>query len=177
MLVEQLLQRLILPLYIHSLNKGILTTFLGSCDKHCNEVILFYKGDCSLKLSDRPAVSRVVSLFLLSQIFLIHHNKALICAIVELLINCEDNMVAIATGRDVATEGDNITDEEKELRRTSELTAVRLSPHLDSIMESLIPNENDYEALFALSLLYAMGKNKGEISSIHIITLCKDHLM
>jgi len=138
-LVEQLLQRLILPLYIHSLNKG----------------------DCPLKLSDRPVVSRVVSLFLLSQIFLIHDNKELICAIVELLINCEDSMVAIATGRDVATGEDNITDEEKELRKTSETAAVRLSPHLESIMESLNPNENDYEALFALSLLYAMGKNEG----------------
>ena len=117
-----------------------------------------------MKLSDRPAVSRVVSLFLLSQIFLIHDNKELICAIVELLINCEDSMVAIATGRDVATGEDNITDEEKELRKTSETAAVRLSPHLESIMESLNPNENDYEALFALSLLYAMGKNEGNVS-------------
>lgn len=140
-LVEQLLQRLILPLYIHSLNKG----------------------DNRMKASDRPAVSRVVSLFLLSQIFLIHHNKPLISAILDLLINSEDSMVAIATGRDVTAAEDNITDEEKELRKTSSESsgAVRLSPHLETIMESLSPNENDYEALFALSLLYAIGKNSG----------------
>ena len=116
-----------------------------------------------MKASDRPAVSRVVSLFLLSQIFLIHHNKPLISAILDLLINSEDSMVAIATGRDVTAAEDNITDEEKELRKTSSESsgAVRLSPHLETIMESLSPNENDYEALFALSLLYAIGKNSG----------------
>ena len=103
-----------------------------------------------------------MSLFLLSQVFLIHHNKHLISAILELLINCEDNLVAIATGRDVGIE-DNITDEEKELRKTSSESAVRLTPHLETIMDSLSPTENDYEALFSLSLLYAMGKNKGYI--------------
>lgn len=129
-----------------------------------------------MKLSDRPAVSRVVSLFLLSQIFLIHHNKALICAIVELLINSEDSVVAIATGRDVGTQEDNITDEEKELRRTSESNAVRMSPHLESIMESLNPDENDYEALFALSLFYAMGKNKGTRSIYWLKILCINNI-
>ncbi len=60
---------------------------------------------------------------------------------------------------------DNITDEEKQWRmnsmeQVSEATPV-LSIQLQTIMESLSYSENDYEALFALSLFYAVGQNKG----------------
>lgn len=63
---------------------------------------------------------------------------------------------------------DNITDEEKELRISSSTLSVnetiKLTPHLETILESLNPSENDYETLFALSLLYAMGENKGKLT-------------
>ena len=75
----------------------------------------------------------------------------------------------MATNPDTSIE-DNITDEEKEMRICSSTTATavvgvesnKLTPHLETIIESLNPSENDYEALFALSLLYAMGENKGK---------------
>ena len=121
--------------------------------------------------AERPAVSRVVSLFLLSQIFLIIHHKPLVSTILGLLIKLEENrLLNIATNPNVSIE-DNITDEEKELRICSSTMATveslnRLTPHLETIIESLNPSENDYEALFALSLLYAMGENKGKMPNI-----------
>lgn len=112
-------------------------------------------------------MSRVVSLFLLSQLFLIIHHKPLMTTILGLLINLEENRVmAVAQGSASAIE-DNITDEEKERLRmsstssTAEPAPIRMTPHLEIILDSLCPSENDYEALFALSLLYAIGENKG----------------
>nr|CAH0101247.1 unnamed protein product [Daphnia galeata] len=145
-LVEQLFQRLLLPLYINSLNKG----------------------QVQMKSGDRPMVSRVVSLFLLSQIFLIIHHKPLVVTILRLLINFEESpALAIATVQDSneAIE-DNITDEEKEQRMSSSTAVIssesnNLTSHLETILDSLDPAENDYEALFGLSLLYAMGQNRG----------------
>jgi protein CLEC16A len=114
-------------------------------------------------------VSRVVSLFLLSQIFLIIHHKPLVVTILRLLINFEESpALAIATVQDSneAIE-DNITDEEKEQRMSSSTAVIssesnNLTSHLETILDSLDPAENDYEALFGLSLLYAMGQNRGE---------------
>lgn len=117
-------------------------------------------------------VSRVVSLFLLSQIFLIIHHKPLVVTILKLLINFEGNQI-MPSGfnheSSVAIE-DNITDEEKE-QRISSSTAVssnstsNLTSHLETILDCLDPAENDYEALFGLSLLYAMGQNRGKQAS------------
>ena len=117
---------------------------------------------------DRPLVSRVVSLFLLSQIFLIIHHKPLVVTILRLLINFEKYQV-VAPAQDNAIDvDDNITDEEKELRMSStgvgSNDSVQLTPHLETILESLNPTENDYEALFGLSLLYAMGQNRGNVT-------------
>ena len=122
-----------------------------------------------MKSGDRPMVSRVVSLFLLSQIFLIIHHKPLVVTILRLLINFEESpALAIATVQDSneAIE-DNITDEEKEQRMSSSTAVIssesnNLTSHLETILDSLDPAENDYEALFGLSLLYAMGQNRGE---------------
>lgn len=83
-------------------------------------------------------------------------------------MNFEENeTMSIASNQDSATTiEDNITDEEKELRMSSTAvssseSACRLTPHLETILDSLNPSENDYEVLFGLSLLYAMGQNKG----------------
>ena len=122
-----------------------------------------------MKSGDRPMVSRVVSLFLLSQIFLIIHHKPLVVTILRLLINFEESTaLAIATVQDSneAIE-DNITDEEKEQRMSSSTAMIssesnNLTSHLETILDSLDPAENDYEALFGLSLLYAMGQNRGD---------------
>lgn len=88
-----------------------------------------------------------------------------------MLVNLEDNQVmAIANHDSLTPLEDNITDEEKELRMSSASSSnsaavsgesIKMTPHLETIFDSLNPSENDYEALFALSLLYAMGENRG----------------
>lgn len=125
-----------------------------------------------MKSGDRPMVSRVVSLFLLSQILLIIHHKPLVVTILRILINFEERQaVAIAAVQqdNAAAIEDNITDEEKEQRMSSSTAMIsgessNLTSHLETILDSLDPAENDYEALFGLSLLYAMGQNRGEIN-------------
>ena len=37
-------------------------------------------------------------------------------------------------------------------------------PYLEAIFNALESSENDYEALFALCLLYAMGHNEGKLT-------------
>jgi protein CLEC16A len=57
----------------------------------------------------------------------------------------------------------NITDEEKEQILESSLNLQKSSrPFLDMILHSLDCSENDYIALLALCLLYALANNKGE---------------
>lgn len=81
----------------------------------------------------------------------------------------ENNVMNIASAPEpLPSVGDNITDEEKELRMSSSSASssahdsYHLTPHVESIISSLNPSENDYEALFALSLLYAIGQNEGK---------------
>lgn len=64
----------------------------------------------------------------------------------------------------------NITDEEKEQILESSLNIQKSSrPFLDMILHSLDCSENDYIALLALCLLYALANNKG---NDHINTNC-----
>jgi len=83
----------------------------------------------------------------------------LVTAIKQLLFTAEEPG-SLTSGRPECNQ-DNITDEEKELRLTEPIPAVPLSMHLETILESLNTMENDYEALFALSLFFALGQNKG----------------
>lgn len=57
----------------------------------------------------------------------------------------------------------NITDEEKERLVTvpNDSWGVADKPFLETIFNALDCTENDYTALFALCLLYAMANNKG----------------
>lgn len=56
----------------------------------------------------------------------------------------------------------NITDEEKEkLARTPSENIALQKPFLETVYSALDCTENDYAALFALCLLYAMANNKG----------------
>lgn len=59
----------------------------------------------------------------------------------------------------------NITDEEKERLATTPTEASERSekPFLETIYNALDCGENDYTALFSLSLLYAMANNKGNL--------------
>lgn len=62
----------------------------------------------------------------------------------------------------------NITDEEKEkLKCCTSTMSDSNRPFLDMVMSSLDCTENDYLALLALCLIYALANNKGE-TNIHI---------
>lgn len=65
-------------------------------------------------------------------------------------------------------EGVNITDEEKEKLKSS-FTEYSLQttesgrPFLDTVLSALDCTENDYLALLALCLVYALANNKGKL--------------
>lgn len=65
----------------------------------------------------------------------------------------------------------NKTDEEKELLVTApnETSSAIDKPFLETIYNALDCSENDYSALFALSLLYALTNNKGCILKYFIV--------
>lgn len=65
-----------------------------------------------------------------------------------------------------ATQLRNITDEEKQMlqQSTSAQTVSELpNPFLETVLQSLDCTENDYLALLALCLIYAMSHNRGEL--------------
>jgi protein CLEC16A len=77
----------------------------------------------------------------------------------------ENNSAAISTDASFSEEMEkvNITDEEKEQILESSLNLQKSNrPFLDMILQSLDCSENDYLALLALCLLYALANNKGE---------------
>lgn len=43
-------------------------------------------------------------------------------------------------------------------------------PYLEAVFHALECTENDYEALFALCLLYAMGNNEGKSTMMSVAT-------
>lgn len=67
-----------------------------------------------------------------------------------------------------SADGDvNITDEEKEKLRTSCSGAEALAsesnrPFLDTVLSAMDCTENDYLALLALSLVFALSNNEGK---------------
>ncbi|XP_060588288.1 protein CLEC16A-like isoform X2 [Ruditapes philippinarum] len=201
---DQLLNRLLIPLYVYSLTKR---------KRH------------DLRKSNRKYVSSVVSLFLLSQVFLIIQHGRLVRQLAEIIFQGEVEPIrqdeqtsdsprmlirefaapdetleetlgtsrglrprneSIRVREETGASGDqdevfddsvpsqNSTDEEKILSTRSQslrmgggtsptLGSFSLDnrPYLEAIFHALECTENDYEALFALCLLYAMGHNEG----------------
>nr|CAD7455165.1 unnamed protein product [Timema tahoe] len=117
-LTDHLLNKLLIPLYVYSLTKR--------------------RRDSQLE----PHVSSVVSLFLLSQVFLIITHEPLVRVLAKIILT--GNM-------DIFSQG------------TSDKTVASLvdKPFLEMVFNTLQCSENDYAALFALCLLYALGHNKG----------------
>lgn len=67
----------------------------------------------------------------------------------------------------------NITDEEKEKLKRCEFVASESSrPFLDMVLSALDCVENDYMALLALCLIYALANNKGKFTTIRICVDC-----
>lgn len=62
----------------------------------------------------------------------------------------------------------NITDEEKENQKRQSFVANESNrPFLDMVLSALDCIENDYMALLALCLIYALANNKGECYAQH----------
>lgn len=136
-------------------------------------------------------VSSVVALFLLSQVFLIITHAPLVRTLAWIILkadrsifdkdstqlheSCSHAQVAsIQTNTTTMTEQHpdsdtpanieeqkNATDEEKLLVTTPTSESICMSPFLEAVIKALDCSENDYTALFSLSILYALGNNKG----------------
>ncbi|KAL1494178.1 hypothetical protein ABEB36_009819 [Hypothenemus hampei] len=141
-------------------------------------------------------VSCVVALFLLSQVFLILSHAPLIHTLSWIILktdrsvfekgvskllehyesekkqleeNLSDEASAVSSGskENVAEDLRNITDEEKEkLAKNPSDNVTAEKPFLETVYSALDCTENDYAALFALCLLYAMASNKGVTSEV-----------
>lgn len=68
------------------------------------------------------------------------------------------------------SESVNITDEEKEKLRTSLTQSTDSNrPFFDTVLSALDCAENDYLALLALCLIYALANNKGILTNLILI--------
>nr|CAD7442016.1 unnamed protein product [Timema bartmani] len=146
-LTDHLLNKLLIPLYVYSLTKR--------------------RRDSQLE----PHVSSVVSLFLLSQVFLIITHEPLVRVLAKIILTgnmdifsqgTSDKTVAIATSPAASSSAPSTPSVVAVL--PSEPPASRQSlvdkPFLEMVFNTLQCSENDYAALFALCLLYALGHNK-----------------
>jgi len=209
MLIDHLLHRLFLPLYIHSLTEGI-------------------PGDSD----ENNLISSVVGLFLLSQVFLILHNDILINKLADIILNNNLDSIKMSNHQlksngimeqpesletllssvkmksktkvksvkrpNYRNIGSDEDDEDRILRseksekspdqstsrsfdketsdkdscndtdaETGSDAEKRCSrPFLDNIFSALNCTDNDYNALFALCLIYAMLHNRGIDSNL-----------
>ncbi|KAF7266633.1 hypothetical protein GWI33_020130 [Rhynchophorus ferrugineus] len=141
-------------------------------------------------------VSCVVALFLLSQVFLIISHTPLVHTLAWIILKTdrtifekgvtkllehyenekrelEDNLsekasaLSTSSKENLIEEPKNITDEEKEKMAKGPVDQIGgEKPFLETVYSALDCSENDYAALFALSLLYAMANNRGVSSDI-----------
>lgn len=130
----------------------------------------------------------MVALFLLSQVFLIISHAPLVQTLawiilktdrsvfekgVDVLLQSYENERRKSVVEEQQEEGEcsssdnlvedntNITDEEKQRLAVTPTDGNSEKPFLETVYNALDCTENDYVALFALSLLYAMANNKG----------------
>ncbi|GLV34551.1 endosomal maturation defective [Carabus blaptoides fortunei] len=182
-LTEHLLYKLLIPLYIYSLTGArVPSTDVAVTSSHLSMSDMF--SDQSDTLNGR--VSSVVALFLLSQVFLIITHAPLVRTLAWIILKADSSIFnkdslhlheswvaavqpasatkSSAEGADSTTlnmeEQKNATDEEK-LLVTTPTESVFMSPFLEAVIKALDCSENDYTALFSLSILYALGNNKG----------------
>lgn len=93
----------------------------------------------------------------------------------NLQIEIESNASSSGSRENLLEEPRNITDEEKEKLASTPIESSNISdkPFLETVYNSLDCLENDYAALFALCLLYALANNKGNYLRICLIRLNK----
>ena len=192
-LTDHLLHKLLIPLYIYSLTTVRKPGGAEALTKVLNQKFSLNEsnGGISHELS-AGKVSCVVALFLLSQVCLIISHSPLVQTLAWIILKTDRSVfdrgvdklletyeiemgqsgkVDEASGSelsfkdDVVEEQKNITDEEKQRLATTptESDGVSDKPFLETVYNALDCSENDYAALFALSLLYAMAYNKGKV--------------
>ncbi|XP_073974512.1 C-type lectin domain containing ema isoform X2 [Rhodnius prolixus] len=138
-LIDHLLNKLLIPLYIFSLLPQKQSLQEG-----------------------KARVSSVVSLFLLSQVFLITRQKPLVNDLAQVIIKSTtanwENGSFITNVRPVFDAPSRSLEESLD---ASSLSQEAQKVFLEVIVNSLDCVENDYAALFALCLLYAISQNNG----------------
>lgn len=211
-LTDHLLHKLLIPLYIYSLSsicrqsEVTMETATQNLARVLNKTSSFENS--FQHESSNGKVSCVVSLFLLSQVFLIISHSPLIRYLAwiilrtekgifdqgfdklleqydifkrkfELLeseqgnqaglhLEIESNASSSGSKENLLEEPKNITDEEKEKLASTptETTNISEKPFLETVYNSLDCTDNDYAALFALCLLYALANNKGVLPDL-----------
>lgn len=224
-LTEHLLHKLFVPLYIYSLtpptpvSMAMVTRNLAAV---LNKIVDIDEED-DVQEANNPRVSSVISLFLLSLVFLVMTHSPLVHALAWIILNGDEGVFkegateilsnyterrevvrlgfgeptesleealdcSVSSSSAASKNGSssnmsspqrsikkssetslddmekvNITDEEKEQILESSLNLQRSNrPFLDMILASLDSTENDYLALLAACLLYALANNKGK---------------
>ncbi|KYM98898.1 PREDICTED: protein CLEC16A [Cyphomyrmex costatus] len=200
-LSEHLLHKLLVPLYVYSLMKYKNTCQTQEEKKHVSVVVaLFLLSQVFLIVSHKPLVHTLATVMLMSDLETIQIG---INSVLEKFgdINFDDaspinTPVHTSTLSDITSlpsEEDldeikqlNVTDEEKEQRLAMEsplshqsqndiFESLTKKPFLETITNSLLCTENDYAALFALCLLYALANNQGISHKILDIILSPFH--
>lgn len=186
-LSNHLLQKLLIPLYIYSLTG---TKKSDPLSKVLSQKLTLSDSPFGPQEVCSGKVSCVVALFLLSQVFLIISHSPLVRTLAWIILKTDrkifdktiDNLLESyhnemgSHAQDEAEESvqehsqncdkveqKNITDEEKQRLAVNpgEVEVVE-KPFLETVYNAIDCAENDYAALFGLSLLYAMAFNKGE---------------
>ncbi|KAF5277222.1 hypothetical protein FQR65_LT03928 [Abscondita terminalis] len=175
-LTDHLLHKLLIPLYIYSLpslrkqSEVTMETATQNLAKILNKSLSTETATQSEATNGK--VSCVVALFLLSQVFLIISHAPLIRYLAWIILKTERSIFEMGIQKllehsgskeNLLEEPKNITDEEKEKLASTPTDSLNISdkPFLETVYNSLDCSENDYAALFALSLLYALANNKG----------------
>ncbi|XP_050302255.1 protein CLEC16A homolog isoform X2 [Anthonomus grandis grandis] len=193
-LTDHLLHKLLIPLYIYSLAalrrkssipEGVNQTVAKILSKSST-------GPDSPRLQDPTSgrVSCVVALFLLSQVFLIISHSPLVQTLAWIILKTdrtvfekgvnkllehyemekkqlEESLSDEASASSIVEDLRNITDEEKEkLAKNPSENVASEKPFLETVYSALDCSENDYAALLALCLLFAMANNKGVTSEL-----------
>lgn len=205
-LTDHLLHKLLIPLYIYSLSsirrqsEVTVETATQNLARVLNKSLSSFEQQ---ELSNGK-VSSVVSLFLLSQVFLIISHSPLIRYLAWIILRTErssfdqgldklsedyeifkrkfelteceqssqleieSNASSSGSKENLLEEPKNVTDEEKEKLASTptESTNISEKPFLETLYNSLDCTDNDYAALFALCLLYALANNKGVLPDL-----------
>ncbi|XP_031355075.1 protein CLEC16A homolog [Photinus pyralis] len=205
-LTDHLLHKLLIPLYIYSLSsiRRQSEVTMETATQNLARVLNKSLSSFEQQESANGKVSSVVSLFLLSQVFLIISHSPLIRYLAWIILRTErstfdqgldklsehyeifkrkfelteceqssqleieSNASSSGSKENLLEEPKNVTDEEKEKLASTptESTNISEKPFLETVYNSLDCTDNDYAALFALCLLYALANNKGVLPDL-----------